>query len=237
MKVIVCKRKLTSKLKRKIIAEWQSVDVNGADSVQLITDAMALGDKIQINYENSGWRLIVPYGWNTSKDGNTLLMCYKDNGEVRSYRFDRVLELMVDESLMEGSPDQSVNGMVVKDYGVVAGDFELPPLPASEEEKLLDVSEHEQGQELPFDNALNMLSSNDMGYIGEDEEETNQEDSDIKEEENKENSENNNEKNNQDKEKDDKKEEEDDAEKYEKDWDERVKNTEGKIKKRLLRKN
>ena len=57
---------------------------------------MNYGYAMQIDYENSGWRTIYPYGFNTSKDGNVLIMCYKDSGEVRSYRFDKIFDMYID---------------------------------------------------------------------------------------------------------------------------------------------
>jgi hypothetical protein len=56
---------ITSRLKRKKTAAWQSIDVSSPDLVQIVTDAMAMGTQIQIEYQGSGWRLIQPYGWNT----------------------------------------------------------------------------------------------------------------------------------------------------------------------------
>jgi predicted DNA-binding transcriptional regulator YafY len=152
-----------SRLKRMIVADWQPIDINSGNVVQIITDAMAMQQQIQINYLNSGWRLILPYGWNSSKDGNVLLMCYKDTGEVRSYRLDRVLELLVDDSLLQNENTQTLdeNGLYeVQDYKISPENFEIPPLPNQEE--VLEQSESEQGRESPYDEALEVLTNPQM---------------------------------------------------------------------------
>jgi hypothetical protein len=149
----------TSRLRRKIYAEWTPIDPQAGDAVQVVTDAMAAGTQIQIEYQGSGWRLIQPYGWNTSKAGNILLMCYKDTGEVRSYRLDRINQILVDDTLLANQPVDSVdgNGMYeVRDYKVKPEDYEIPPLPNMDE--ILEQSENEQGQELPFDEGLKYLT-------------------------------------------------------------------------------
>lgn len=149
-------RKIISRLKRKILSAWQPIDINGPDVVQIITDAMAAATQIQIEYQGSGWRLILPYGWNTSKDGNILLMCYKDTGEIRSYRLDRVLQVLVDDTLLN-QPSSSDNGMLeVTDYNASPEDFEIPLLPNIDE--ILEESENEVGQKLPYDEGLDYLS-------------------------------------------------------------------------------
>lgn len=86
----------TSRLKRLVFAEWTQINPTDSETIQQLTDAMTYGNPVQINYEGSGWRTIQPYGWNTSKDGNVLLMCYKDTGEVRSYRMDRIEDIYID---------------------------------------------------------------------------------------------------------------------------------------------
>jgi len=153
----------TSRLKRKIIAEWTPVDISSPDLVQTITDAMAAATQIQIEYQGSGWRLIQPYGWNTSKAGNILLMCYKDTGEVRSYRLDRINEVLIDDSLIANQPAGNLNSdelYEVKDYEVNPEDYEIPPLPNMDE--ILEQSENEVGQKLPFDEGLDYLTNNEF---------------------------------------------------------------------------
>lgn len=93
-------RKLNKFSRLKKIAEWQRINPSDPDTIQNLTDAMTYGNAVQIDYEGSGWRTIQPYGWNTSKDGNILLMCYKDTGEVRSYRMDRITDIYIDDSMI-----------------------------------------------------------------------------------------------------------------------------------------
>ena len=160
-------KRLLRKISRLRIktAEWQSIDINSPDLVQDITDAMAASTQIQIEYEGSGWRLIQPYGWNTSKAGNILLMCYKDTGEIRSYRLDRVIQVLVDDSLLTNEPVDTIddNGLFeIQDYGDRANpeDFEIPELPNMDE--ILETSENELGQKLPFDDALDILTEEEI---------------------------------------------------------------------------
>lgn len=91
-----------SRLRKRVFAEWQRVDPADPNVYEYLTDAMTNNYSVQIDYDGSGWRNIKPYGWNTSKQnsngegGNVLLMCYKDSGEVRSYRFDRINDIYID---------------------------------------------------------------------------------------------------------------------------------------------
>ena len=151
-----------SRLRKRIIkAEWQSVDTGSSDLVQIITDNMAAGTQIQVEYEGSGWRLIQPYGWNTSKQGNVLLMCYKDTGEIRSYRLDRILQVLVDSNASTNIPVDTITDpgsmYEVKDYNANPDDFQIPELPNMDE--ILDISEKEQGQELPYDVGIDYLTN------------------------------------------------------------------------------
>lgn len=151
--------KKVSRLKRKLMAEWTPVDPNSEDVVQIITDAMAAGTQIQIEYEGSGWRLIQPYGWNSSQEGNILLMCYKDTGEVRSYRLDRVLQVLVDDTMLANEPTQMLspdNMYQVEDYKANPSDFEIPLLPNQDE--VLQLSENEPGMEAPYDKGIQYLT-------------------------------------------------------------------------------
>jgi hypothetical protein len=152
-----------SRLRRKIVtADWTPIDPSNQDVVQVITDVMAAGTQIQIEYEGSGWRLIQPYGWNSSKEGNILLMCYKDTGEVRSYRLDRVLQVLVNSSQLNNEP--VINGPLtpdnmyqVEDYKANPEDFEIPPLPNQDE--VLQLSENEPGMKSPYDEGLDYLAT------------------------------------------------------------------------------
>ena len=90
--------RLKKRINRKMTkhAEWVQMNLQDPNLMQYITDCMNYGYAMQIDYENSGWRTIYPYGFNTSKDGNVLIMCYKDSGEVRSYRFDKIFDMYID---------------------------------------------------------------------------------------------------------------------------------------------
>ena len=83
-----------NKMKKK--AEWTQLNLQDPNLMQYITDSMIYGLPMQINYENSGWRTIYPYGFNTSQNGDVSIMCYKDSGEVRSYRIDRIYDMYID---------------------------------------------------------------------------------------------------------------------------------------------
>ena len=151
-------RKSNKQIKRLIKkAEWTPIDPSNEDVVQVITNFMAIGGQIQIEYEGSGWRLIQPYGWNTSKDGNILLMCYKDTGEIRSYRLDRVNQVLIDDAYVENQP-LTVNDMYeIEDYNSDPSDFEIPELPNMEQ--IIEETENEMGQESPFDEGINYLNN------------------------------------------------------------------------------
>ena len=90
-------------------AEWQQIQLTDPNLMQLITNCMTNGQTIQINYQGSGYRIIQPYKWYTSRlykngNGNNLLLyAYKDTGDIRSYRFDKILEIYIDNSLMQNN--------------------------------------------------------------------------------------------------------------------------------------
>lgn len=159
MKRLVVAYRSKSRLKKLLKkAEWMPIEVSSPDIIQIITDAMASGVQIQIEYQGSGWRLIQPYGWNTSKAGNILLMCYKDTGEIRSYRLDRILQVLVDDTMLDNQPviNNPEDKYEVSDYSSNPEDFEIPELPNMDE--ILEISENEQGSELPYDDALDYLT-------------------------------------------------------------------------------
>ena len=129
----------TSKLKK--VADWKDVNVYQNDIINIITDAMSQQSVIKINYAGSGWRNILPYGWYTSKDNNVLLYCYKENSAIRSYRVDKIINLMIDDSLDTDFNNKEENKME---------DFEILELPENNEE-IIEISENEKGAETPFD--------------------------------------------------------------------------------------
>lgn len=142
--------------RRTLIAQWRPVDIknNVSATLQVLTDAMTYGSTIQINYRNSGWRTILPYGWNSSKSGNILLMCYKDSGEIRSYRIDRIYDILINDTLLEQLPgDRPVEHATMK-----FEDFEIPMLPNLDE--IVKKTEAEVNEELPYDAGLKALTEN-----------------------------------------------------------------------------
>lgn len=107
------KRKLlrkscTSRLRRKIIAEWVQQDLYDPDLMNKINDAMINQVPVQINYEGSGYREMIPYSWYTSKDGNVMIQCYRtDTNELRRYRFDRIDEIYLNDDYANGYDETS----------------------------------------------------------------------------------------------------------------------------------
>ena len=85
-----------------------------------------------------------------------LLMCYKDTGEVRSYRFDRIQSIMVDDSLLVDQDDNNPNGLLIRDYDDIPEEYQIPTLPNMDE--IIEQTESESGNELPFNEALDYLT-------------------------------------------------------------------------------
>lgn len=141
--------------KRTLTAQWKPVDIknNNSLALQALTDAMTYNATIQINYRNSGWRTIIPYGWNASKDGNILLMCYKNTGEIRSYRIDRIYDLLVNDTLMDKISENNP-------YTMNFEDFKIPMLPNIDE--IIEETENEVNEELPYDVGLKALTDNQV---------------------------------------------------------------------------
>ena len=139
----------------KRYAEFRQVKLNGDEAIQYITDSMANKMNIQIEYQGSGWRTVLPYSFTTSQDNNLLVMCYKQDGSVRSYRFDRIEQLFVDDSLM--NVDNNETGIMITDSSEEIhnnmSDFEIPYLP--EYDDILELSENEEGE--PFQEAIDTL--------------------------------------------------------------------------------
>jgi hypothetical protein len=150
-------KKSNTQLKKK--AEWEEISPNDPNIMDMITDAIANNQQVQVNYQGSGWRLIEPFGWNTSNDGNVLLMCYKDTGEVRSYRFDKITKVLVDNNLVEDYYDFDIN-----EDGEPESD--IPLLPDEENDEM-----DNQDEDLPFDNGLDYLEDDQFNdfYMNEDE--------------------------------------------------------------------
>lgn len=152
--IIFAYKKNSSRLSRRIkTAKWNPVDMKNGNPLQVLTDAMTYNATVQINYKNSGWRTILPYGWNSSKDGNILLMCYKDTGEIRSYRVDKIYDLLVNDSLFENMPGDRPDEPAMH---MSFNDFKIPTLPNIDE--IIDETEAEVEQELPYDAGLQALT-------------------------------------------------------------------------------
>lgn len=149
--------------RRQITAEWVAGDINDPNLVQQITDMMATGGQMQIEYSGE-WKTIEPYGWNSSKDGNVLLMCYKDTGEVRSYRLDRMTNVQFDSSVLDlsqyGLAPENEEEQVEEIDGV-----EVPTLDENENEFGTDDS---QQQDTPFEGAIDVLEQVDDEFKVED---------------------------------------------------------------------
>lgn len=149
--------------RRTIFAEWMSSDPSDPSLVQNITDIMATGGQIQIQY-NGEYKNILPYGWNSSKDGNVLLMCYKDTGEVRSYRLDRITEVLFDSDNLPASMQFENEDQMGENQQEDIDSGDIPSLP---DENIDEFSTEEQSefgvpndQELPFDGALEVMDDN-----------------------------------------------------------------------------
>ena len=135
----------------KKYAELNQVKLDDS-AIQYITDSMANSMLIQINYEGSGWRTVQPYSFTTSKDNNLLVMCYKQDGSVRSYRFDRINDLYVDDSLIQAETGATFEDSADNTHNNPS-DFEIPYLP--EYDEILEESENEPPE--PFSEAIDSI--------------------------------------------------------------------------------
>lgn len=128
-------------------AEWVDVDVSQHDITIILTDCMIQNSVCKINYKDSGWRNILPYGWYITKDNNVILYCYKEDFSIRSYRLDRIFNLMVDDKLETKELEP-----------VDITEFEILELPENNDE-IVEISENEQGATTPFDESLEILEN------------------------------------------------------------------------------
>ena len=130
-----------ARLKRT--ASW--VPLNGSmDIMQILTDVMAFGSEIQMNY--NGWRLVEPYGWHVSKDGNYLVMCYNEEMDIRSFRYDKIQSILVDENILSNEDQENVT----------FDEFNIPEIP--DLDNIMQTTEEESGGKLPFDDALSIIN-------------------------------------------------------------------------------
>ena len=139
----------------KKIAELKKVDIDD-NTIQYITDSMANNLPIQIQYEGSGWRTIQPYSFTTSQDNNILIMCYKQDGSIRSYRLDRIEQLFVEDALISADTGAEFTEDGGSNHSNPS-DYEIPYLP--EYDDILEASEAEESE--PFNDALDDIESAD----------------------------------------------------------------------------
>ena len=137
------------------IAELKKVDIDD-NTIQYITDSMANNLLIQIQYEDSGWRTIQPYSFTTSQDNNILVMCYKQDGSIRSYRLDRIEQLFVEDALISADTGAEFTEDGGSNHSNPS-DYEIPYLP--EYDDILEMSEAEESE--PFNDALDDIESAD----------------------------------------------------------------------------
>lgn len=139
----------------KKTAELKKVDIDD-NTIQYITDSMANNLPIQIQYEGSGWRTIQPYSFTTSQDNNILVMCYKQDGSIRSYRLDRIEQLFVEDALISADTGAEFTEDGGSNHSNPS-DYEIPYLP--EYDDILEMSESEESE--PFNDALDDIESAD----------------------------------------------------------------------------
>lgn len=139
----------------KKIAELKKVDIDD-NTIQYITDSMANNLPIQIQYDGSGWRTIQPYSFTTSQDNNILIMCYKQDGSIRSYRLDRIEQLFVEDALISADTGAEFTEDGGSNHSNPS-DYEIPYLP--EYDDILEMSEAEESE--PFNDALDDIESAD----------------------------------------------------------------------------
>lgn len=102
-------RVVSASINKKILAEWQELDLYDPDLMNVLNDAMMEQTPIELNYEGSGTRDVVPYAFTQTKDGNVLLNVYKDTGEIRRYRFDRINNIWIDSNDLQ--EEENYNGV------------------------------------------------------------------------------------------------------------------------------
>ena len=77
-------------------------------------------------------------------------MCYKDTGEIRSYRLDRIFDVLVNSDIEQYSDDSSLTW----------NDFQMPTLPNLEQ--IIEETEAEVDETLPYDTGLKALTTNEL---------------------------------------------------------------------------
>jgi hypothetical protein len=97
-------------------------------------------------------------------------MCYKQDGSVRSYRWDRIIQMFVDDSLI--NPDTGSEMQEITNDKNNPEDYIIPYLPETED--ILELSESEEGEDEPFNDAVETLNdslNDNTDYVTEHEEE------------------------------------------------------------------
>lgn len=148
MRRLLKKEERTTPFKRLIkISEWVDVDIHNPNLVQMLTDVMAAQGQVQIQYNDGQWRTVSPYGWNSSKEGNILLMCYKDTGEIRSYRLDKIEAIKFDSNIVNIENNQE--------------EFNFNEMVPDNNENDLNNIEQDNNMNLPFEEELEILNEED----------------------------------------------------------------------------
>ena len=154
---------------KKIFSEWQELNLYDPNLMNILNDAMINQIPIELNYEGSGTRDVIPYAFTQTKDGNILLNVYKDTGEIRRYRFDRINNIWIDntdqyeeesyeqnnneQEFMEEDYDNMYNEQYNEEYNEEIPMYDDPELnnsnqqQISQEEPIYDEQIFDQNQE------------------------------------------------------------------------------------------
>ena len=154
---------------KKIFSEWQELNLYDPNLMNILNDAMINQIPIELNYEGSGTRDVIPYAFTQTKDGNILLNVYKDTGEIRRYRFDRINNIWIDntdqyeeesyeqnnneQEFMEENYDNIYNEQYNEEYNEEIPMYDDPELnnsnqqQISQEEPIYDEQIFDQNQE------------------------------------------------------------------------------------------
>ena len=140
---------------KKIFSEWQELNLYDPNLMNILNDAMINQIPIELNYEGSGTRDVIPYAFTQTKDGNILLNVYKDTGEIRRYRFDRINNIWIDstDQYEEESYEQNNNEQYNEEYNEEIPMYDDPELnnsnqqQISQEEPIYDEQIFDQNQE------------------------------------------------------------------------------------------
>ena len=140
---------------KKIFSEWQELNLYDPNLMNILNDAMINQIPIELNYEGSGTRDVIPYAFTQTKDGNILLNVYKDTGEIRRYRFDRINNIWIDnaDQYEEESYEQNNNEQYNEEYNEEIPMYDDPELnnsnqqQVSQEEPIYDEQIFDQNQE------------------------------------------------------------------------------------------